>query len=132
MSSIQVVGEVLNPLVFASLGFSEAEMALSDVMIANGGSDDELVMGYIRLQMAKEMLPETLSPFRSIPAAFGKAEEALIEAGLGTNPDDLLLNQWIAETGAYPSAIQSTLSDDGSHESKSRRTRSTRCVGCIA
>ena len=50
------------------LGFSEAEMALSDVMIANGGSDDELVMAYIRLQMAKEMLPETLSPFRSILA----------------------------------------------------------------
>ena len=68
-------------------------------MIANGGSDEELIMAYTRLQMAKEMLPETLSPFRSIPEAFWPTEEALIDAGLGTNADDPILNQWIVETG---------------------------------
>ena len=59
---VQVVGEVLNPMVQAtSIAFSEAEMALSDVAISNGAADEELIMAYLRLQMAKEMLPENLS-----------------------------------------------------------------------
>ena len=97
---VQVVGEVLNPMVQAtSLAFSEAEMALSDVAIANGGNDEELVMAYQRLQMAKEMLPENLSPFRNIPEAFWPSVEALEEAGQGINADDPLLDQWIVDTG---------------------------------
>ena len=39
---VQVVGEVLNPMVQAtSIAFSEAEMALSDVAISNGAADEE-------------------------------------------------------------------------------------------
>ena len=99
-ASVQVVGEVLNPMVQAtSIAFSEAEMALSDVVISNGSTDEELLMAYHRLQMAKEMLPENLSPFRDIPEAFWPSVEALEEAGQGINVDDQLLDQWIAETG---------------------------------
>ena len=52
---VQVVGEVLNPMVQAtSLAFSEAEMALSDVAISNGAADEELIMAYLRLVINKK------------------------------------------------------------------------------
>ena len=99
-ASVQVVGEVLNPMVqVASLAFSEAEMALSDVAISNVSADEDLVTAYLRLQMAKETLPESLSPFRNIPDAFWPSVETLDQAGHGINADDVVLDQWIFETG---------------------------------
>ena len=96
-ANVQIAREVLNPNVQpTSFAMSEAEMALTDVVMANNGTDDDLIMGYNRLEMANDMLGQLDPPgvFRKIPAGFWPDADTLIANNMAPTADDGLFEAW--------------------------------------
>ena len=110
-AEVQVIGEVMDrdgAVVAGAL--AGMERALIDVLLADGGADEDLVAAHAALQAAPELLPaEIPRPERNLPEAFWPDAASLEAAGVVRTADDDQLGPAILDLGAAISEARTTL-----------------------
>jgi len=110
-TDVQVVGEVMDRQgAVVSGALAGIERALLDVLLADGGADEDLIAAHTALETAAAALPSELPrPERNLPDAFWPDTAALEAAGISRAADDDLLGPAILDLGAAIGDARATL-----------------------